>query len=601
MSRFDFNQSPFDTLTQHERDQLEKSVDIEFFAEKSCIIGPQSPVNELYVVIKGMVCELADEETVAVYQANDAFDAKALMTGFTAHHFIVHEEALVFTLPKAVVLSLTESNKRFGAYFYSSIAQKFSTQATQEGNPELQTLMTATIRDVGTREPVIVAGSITIKEAAGVMKTRKVKSLLVQHDEQMGITTTTDFRDVIVADIPTHTPLSDLCEFRLLTVDIDEYLFNALLIMTKSNIRRLVVTEQGKPKGILAQVDILSYFSNHSHLIAQKLEQATSLEHLADIARQITRLVQILSGHGVKPPQLGKLVQTLNARLFERAWQLIAPRELIERSCLIVMGSEGRGEQILKTDQDNALIVEDEINPAELAELCERFSSTLSSFGYPPCPGGIMVNHAEWRFTPTSLKQQLHQWIHSGTTAHLMNLAIFMDAEAVAGNKSLLEQAKQFINNSLKDDASFYSRFAKAIEQFDTPLGLFSHLLTKESNGKATLDLKKGGIFPIVHGVRSLSLEYGVRENNTFERIQALHTHSHLDREMADDLTQALTFFMGIKLKTGLQYLSREKRPDNQIEPSTLSTQERDLLKDALSIVKRFKSQLRHHFRLGSF
>ncbi|WP_199052560.1 putative nucleotidyltransferase substrate binding domain-containing protein [Aquitalea sp. ASV15] len=601
MSRFDFSHPPFDTLSPSEQQTLEKNADIQFFADEECLLSPSERVEALYVVLKGSVREMADDEVITLYRERDTFDARAMVAGQTPHRFVVHEEALVYTLPRDVVLALTEQNPRFGAYFYASVSEKFGSMAQRAGNRELQTLLTATVRDVGSRTPVFVDGHTSVREAAGVMKERKVKSVLVRHDGKLGIFTTTDFRDIVLKEIPGSTPLAELCRFELLTVDVGDFLFNALLIMTRRNIRRLVVTDNGEAIGILSQVDILSYFSNHSHLIAQRLERADTLDELADIAGQITRLVQILFSHGVKAPQLGRLVQTLNARLFARTWQLLAPPALQENSCLLVMGSEGRGEQILKTDQDNALILRDGFHHPDLPAICEAFSAALARFGYPPCQGQIMVNNAAWRLSESQLQQQIHQWVYQPDGQALMNLAIYVDAEAVAGDASLLARSHDALLRQLRDDASFFSRFARAIEQFDTPLGLFSHLLTKERNGKAVLDLKKGGIFPLVHGVRSLALEHGLSQCNTFDRLHALAEAGHLDKELASEIAEALSFLLTLKLSQGLQQLSLGQLPGNQIEPDQLSTLERDLLKDALGVVKKFRAQLRHHFRLGSF
>ena len=601
MSRFDFSHPPFDTLTLREQETLEKHADIQFFADEECLLGPHDRVEALYVVLKGSVREMAGDEIITLYRERDTFDARAMVAGQTPHRFVVHEEALLYTLPRDVVMALTEQNPRFGAYFYASVSEKFGSMAQRAGNRELQTLLTATVRDVGSRTPVFVDGDTSVREAARVMKAKKVKSVLVRHDGKLGIFTTTDFRDIVLNEVPGTTPLAGLCRFELLTVDVGDFLFNALLIMTRRNIRRLVVTEEGEAIGILSQVDILSYFSNHSHLIAQRLERADTLEELAEIAGQITRLVQILFSHGVKAPQLGRLVQTLNARLFARTWQLLAPPVLQQNSCLLVMGSEGRGEQILKTDQDNALILRDGFNHPELPALCDAFSAALASFGYPPCQGQIMVNNAAWRLTESQLQQQIQQWVYQPDGLALMNLAIYVDAEAVAGDASLLERSHNYLLQQLRDDASFFSRFARAIEQFDTPLGLFSHLLTKERNGKAVLDLKKGGIFPLVHGVRSLALEHGLAQCNTFDRLHALSEAGHLDKELASEIAESLSFLLTLKLSQGLQQLSLGQLPGNQVEPDQLSTLERDLLKDALAVVKKFRAQLRHHFRLGSF
>lgn len=600
MSRFDFTHPPFTHLSQHERLALEGAADIVFFDNDEVIMAPGDSVDSLYVLIKGVVREMADDEVLAVYHAQDTFDARAMVAGVATQRLVVHEEALAYCLPRSVVMQLTESNPRFGAFFYASVSQKFGALAQNAGTRELQTLLTATVRDACSRLPVFADGQDSVLDAARLMKQRKSKSILVRHMGQLGMFTTTDFRDTILNELPSSTPLHQVCHFNLITTDIDGFLFDALLTMTQRNIRRLVVMDQGEPVGILAQVDILSYFSNHSHLIAHKLERADTLDELQDIAGQITRLVGILSSHGVKAPQLGRLVQALNARLFERTWQLIALPEVVANSCLIVMGSEGRGEQILKTDQDNALIIRDGYDHPTITGACQAFSDALARFGYPPCPGRIMVNNPQWCQHEQGMRDQLYRWLYLPDADSLMNLAIFVDAEAVAGDHALLAQSKHYLHSLLSDDESFYARFARAIEQFDTPLGFFAQLLTREQNGEATLDIKKGGIFPIVHGIRSLALRHNIAANNTFERLQRLAENGHLEREFANDINETLAFLLGLRLSHGLADLEDGRPASNLIRPGKLSTLEKDLLKDALALVKKFKSLLRHQFRLGA-
>ncbi|TDR73607.1 putative nucleotidyltransferase substrate binding domain-containing protein [Paludibacterium purpuratum] len=600
MTRFDFDHPPFDSLSHAERQQLEQSADIVYFAPDTPIIGPGQVIDSLYVVIKGTVCESTDDETLARYRAQDSFDARAMVAGHSPHRFVAEEEALLFALPRQQVLALTECNAAFGAYFYSSVSQKMGTLAQRAGSRELQTLFTATVRDVGCRAPVFVDGGLSIREVARCMKQARSKSVLVQDGARLGIFTTTDFRDIILDGTPVDTPVAQCARFELLCIDIDDFLFDALLLMTQRNLRRLVVKENGRAVGMLSQVDVLSYFSNHSHLIAQRLERAESLDELVQAASQVTRLVQILSGHGVRPPQLGRLVQTLNGRLFARAWQLIAPPALVSASCLLVMGSEGRGEQILKTDQDNALLLPDGTDFPELAAACDALSAALARFGYPPCPGSVMVDNPVWRLSSEALRARIRQWVHQPSGEGMMQLAIFLDAEPVSGDSRLLSAGRDYLRQLLQDDASFYARFARAIEQFDTPLGLFAQLQTRSRDGRDLLDLKKGGIFPLVHGLRALALEYGIDDTSSQGRADRLAQSGHLDPVLAGDIREALSFLLQLRLQHGLQQLSRQQPIDNLIEPSGLSTLERDLLKDALAVVKRFKTQLRHHYRLGS-
>ncbi|WP_215781459.1 putative nucleotidyltransferase substrate binding domain-containing protein [Paludibacterium sp. B53371] len=600
MNRFDFTAPPFDSLTPAERQELEQSADIVYFAADSLIMGPGQSIDALYVVIKGVVCELADEEVLSRYRQQDSFDARAMVAGQGPHRFVAEEECLLFALPREQVLSLTERNPAFGAYFYSSVSKKMGALAQRTGTRELQTLLTATVRDVGCRSPVFVEGSQSIRDVAATMKQQRSKSVLVREGSRLGIFTTTDFRDIILEGVPVEAAVAEHCQFELLCIDIDDFLFDALLLMTRRNLRRLVVREQGEPVGLLSQVDVLSYFSNHSHLIAQRLERAGNLEELAQAAGQITRLVQILSGHGVRPPQLGRLVQTLNSRLFSRTWQLLAPAELFQASCLLVMGSEGRGEQILKTDQDNALLLPDETDFPMLEAVCEAFSAALARFGYPPCPGKIMVNNPDWRLTRQALRERIRQWINQPSGEGMLQLAIFVDAEAICGDSHLLQEGRHYLQRLLKDDAGFHARFALAIEQFDTPLGLFAKLQTRERDGREWLDLKKGGIFPLVHGLRALALEHGIEEPSSQARATRLAAAGHLDPTLASDIQEALSFLLQLRLQHGLQQLERQMPVDNLIEPAALSTLERDLLKDALAVVKRFKTHLRHHYRLGS-
>ena len=216
---------------------------------------------------------------------------------------------------------------------------------------------------------------------------------------------------------------------------------------------------------------------------------------------------------------IARLVQDLNARLFERAWSLIAPPDLLANSCLFVMGSEGRGEQLLKTDQDNGLILRDGYAaPADLEAICQRFSQALASFGYPECPGHIMVSNPQWRKSTGDFSQMVQQWLLMPSPDSLMNLAIFLDAHAVCGDAHLLTDVQQSLMRLATDNDAMLARFASAIDAFGNSQGWWNRLLGLDEG----LHLKKEGIFPIVHGVRSLALANHLDEKGTVARIDEL-------------------------------------------------------------------------------
>jgi CBS domain-containing protein len=370
-------------------------------------------------------------------------------------------------------------------------------------------------------------------------------------------------------------------------------------MMLRHRVHRLVVAEGDKVVGVLEALDVFSFLSNHSHMITLQIEAAQDLEALANAASKFTRTIALLFRGGTRVNLIARLVQELNARLFEKTWQLIAPPELVMNSCLFVMGSEGRGEQLLKTDQDNGLILRDGyVPPDNLDALCQRFSQALLSFGYPECPGHIMVSNPQWRDSAAAFGQKVQQWLLMPNPDSLMNLAIFMDAHTVCGDAQLLHQVQEAVMRLATDNDIMLGHFAAAIDAFGASQGWWNRLLGLENN--ASLNLKKEGIFPLVHGIRSLALAHRIQDTNTVARIEALVAVSALSEEMATDLTQSLLFLMGLRLKSGLADWEMQRQISGGVEVDKLSSLDRDLLKDALAVVKKFKAQLRYRFKLGN-
>ncbi|MDO4225920.1 DUF294 nucleotidyltransferase-like domain-containing protein [Neisseria sp.] len=600
MERFDFNYAPFNYLSNPERVMLQKAVDIAFFHNGESIIRPEEPIEFLYVVMKGLVKEIgADGDVVSLYHPRDTFEARGLIEGVSHHQFVVEEEALVYTIPKDVVLKIIESNPRFGAYCYASVADKFASLSNSKNESEFESLFTAKVRDAYRDNPTWLEGGDSVFRAAEVLKERKTKSALVRHEGRIGVFTESAFRDIVIAGAPSSDAIHNWAAFNLISIDIDDFVFNALLRMTTFKIQRVVVTENGQPIGTLEQIDVLAYFSNHSHLVAQRLERAKTIDELVDIAGQMTDSIRLLRNNGVRAPQLAQLMQVLNSSLFEKAWRILAPADLYDNSCLIVMGSEGRGEQILKTDQDNALILRESVNPEEAAEVAEQFSATLARLGYPPCPGKIMVNNPAWRKTLPEFKKMVSGWCHAPDGEAMMNLAIFIDAKAVAGDVGMLAEVKEHLQKRMINDAGMLMAFARAVDQFESQSkGFFSQLLNR--GGSEKMDIKKMGQFPVVHGIRALSLEARIEETNTFERIRHLVQLNIIDEALGQDVAEALSYIMDLRFSANLHILESGSGTPNQVDFANLSTLERDLLKDALQVVKRFKNVIRHHFHITS-
>jgi CBS domain-containing protein len=468
-----------------------------------------------------------------------------------------------------------------------------------ESQREMLSLVTARVRDTFVRKPLTVDGALDLVSVCRELSARHATHALVADGARLGIFTTTDLRDALLRDVPPQQlAVRDVARFELIDVQADAEIFEALWLMVRHRVHRLLVRDGEQVLGVLGQLDLVSFVANHSHIIAQQIDDASTVDDLREAALRVDQLVALLHGSGIRIERITRLVTELNRRLFARLWAQIAPPELLANSCLLVMGSEGRGEQILKTDQDNALLLRDGFEFAGLDDVARAFAAALDAFGYPPCPGGIMLTTPLWRQPLSAFRESLRQWLYGHDPEGPMNLAIFFDAAAVAGDESLLKAARDHLDSIAAGHDPYLARFAAAADQFSEGGGLWQRLTTKRDD--QPLDLKKLGTFPIVHGVRALSLQYAVREQGTAARLKQLQEQGRIDETLARDLLDALHFLMGLRLSHQLRQRAGGARPGNEVRPSELGALEREPLHDALAIVKRFRLFLRQHFRFDN-
>ena len=599
---FNFRSSPFDCLDAAEQQIVRDNVDIAYFRPDETILAPGIEPSHLVVLIKGHVSQFEAQELVATYGPEDCFDGRALVSGRASGRFVATEEVVAYQIAKAAVNTLISCNATFGALLFSDLSAKLGALAQRHSQRELHVLTTSRVDEAFLRPAHVIDGAASIVEAAGAMQSHRTSSVLVRDGDRLGIFTNTGLQRAVVDGRQLQSlAVREMATFKLVTIAPDAPIFDALALMIQHQVHRLVVVQDESVVGLLEQLDLLSYLSNHSYLITVQIVQAQDLEALRVQAERITRFVTLLYRGGTRVGQIGKLVQALNAKLFERAWQLVAPAALVAQSCLFVMGSEGRGEQLLKTDQDNGLILRDgaDVEEADVAQACQRFSAALRLFGYPDCPGGIMVSNPAWRRSARDFTSVVRNWLLRPDPEGLMALAIFIDAHAVTGDASLLSGVRAEVDRLVSADDALLGRFTAAIDSFPgSPGGWWNRLLRIGDEDDQTIDLKKAGIFPIVHGVRSLALRDHVRATATAARLEALVAGGRLPDAMASELMDSLNFMMGLKLKAGLTELEAQCPVSGAVRIDRLGSLERDLLRDALAVVKRFKALVRHQFML---
>ena len=602
---FNFAASPFDCLTPDEQALVRDGVDIAYFPEGAVVLDAGSAPTHLFVIIKGHVVQTEGDEVLASYGPDDSFDGRALVAGRAGSRFTVAEELIAYQLARETVGELIARNTAFGALLFSDLGHKLGTLAQRADRHELQSLTLARVDQAYLRAAHVVDAATDIVSVVRLFHAERTTSVLVSGLPQggLGIFTGTTLQRAILDGRPLERlAVGEFASQPVFTVRADDQLGDALVVLLRARVHRLAVLDaQGQVLGILEALDLFSFLANHSHLITVQIEQAADLQALEQAAAQITRLVAALHRGGTRIALMARLVQQLNARLFERAWQMLASPDLVAHSCLFVMGSEGRGEQLLKTDQDNGLLLRDGyVPPQDLDAICARFSAQLQRFGYPECPGGIMLSNPLWRGTVADFGRRVREWLILPSPQGLMHLAIFLDAHAVAGDAALLAQVRRDLMALALDSDAQVARFASAVDAFAHEPGSWWERLLGRGDEGAPVHLKKAGIFPIVHGVRSLALAHHIAATGTAERLAALVAEGVLDEVQGRELLEGLHFLMGLRLQAGLAEIDLGRPVTGHVDPARLSSLERDLLKDTLAVVRRFRGLLRQRLRLDA-
>ncbi|MGK0255910.1 MAG: CBS domain-containing protein [Arcobacteraceae bacterium] len=594
---------PFDCLESKELEVVCSHLDIVYFKNDIEVLTQHMKVEFLYFIIKGVVQEKNEEEVVSVYVENEFFNPLILIRNEIKHTYITVQETICYMLPKDIFLKYMYQNEKVESYFFSTISEKLNNSIQNEKSKELLSFAIAKVEDAFIQKPIYVNEGETIHNTVNRLIDNKVESMLVERaDGEIGIVTDSDLvKKAMYHRLDLDTPVSEIATYGLESISASDFLFNAQLIMSKKKLKRLLVKRGDEILGTLDIVSLNSFFASHTHSTGSLLDNAISLEELKDASTRFIRTIRTLYEKGVKVRFISKLISQLNEKLFEKLFDLTAPEELKKNSCLLIMGSEGRSEQILRTDQDNALILRDgfEMSKDDIMAYTKSYTQNLLDFGYPLCDGNIMVSNPFWVKSQKEFKDIIFEWITKPCEEGFMNLAIFNDAVAIAGDTELLNKVKAYQFKISENTNTFYSFFAKPIISFETPLGLFSDFVVDKSLHKDELDLKKGGIFPIVHGVRSLAIEKQIKETSTFERLKELHYLGVIDKEFKNELIEAFNYLLMLRLKFRLAKIDNHKELDNYINPSKLSILEKDLLKDCLKIVNKFKKFIIFHFKLN--
>lgn len=459
-------------------------------------------------------------------------------------------------------------------------------------------------RNVATCDP-----DDTVLKVAGVMRDLRISSVIIcKGNNPVGIVTDRDLRNKVVACgiAPGTIAAKDIMNAPLITVSENDFIFEALYRISKNGIHRICVVDQDdRLTGIITVTDIMRLQTHSPQKLVRDIDQAATLLELKQYHEKIQDLVLHLVETGIQPRELVKMIALLNDQLLLRLIELLSARhfsDLTDKFAFIVLGSEGRREQTLTTDQDNAIVYADDLGREDLARLetfSEKLIDGLIEIGVPPCAGGIMAKNAFWRRSFSEWQRTLDEWLIKPHPENILNASMFFDLRTVYGDPELGHALKNHMIEHFRREKVFLAYSAANIIRFKPPLGLFGGIKVEHGDEhKGQIDIKKAGIFAITEGVKALAMESGIMECGTRARGWLLHDLGVLKQNVAENLDATYNFLVFLRLRSQVESIQAGKTPDNYITLARLNHMEKGRLKIAFEEVNAFQEWLRVHFRV---
>ena len=617
------NVPPFQFLPASELTTLAGTMSLEYFPKGTVILrAGRRASDSLYVVQKGGVqlalrTEIGKELILDMRSEGEIFGVLSLMGRDVARLDVTAiEDTLCYTIPAEEVQRLTTHHAEVAEYLFRTSVTRYMDRSLNELRQQTQLmgdserlLYSLPIRDAIKDPPVVCRETATIRDAARIVSAAKATCLFVVDagGRPTGIVTDRDFADQVVArGKPADLPVTEIMSSPVTTVDSNQPLFQALLVMLSRDIHHVLVTEDGLPKGVLTNHDLLLLQGKSPLSLRRHVDEQRTLEGIAGAQKRIVALFPLLMREGAKASHITRVAAEINDRVMARILDLahaeFGPPPV--PYCWVTFGSEGRCEQTFKTDQDNALIYSDVT--ADNIDVVDKYFTSLAAFasdalercGYPRCTGGYMASNPFWRQSLNAWKQYFSEWIDGGKRRSVEDALIFFDMRPVAGDVSLFESLAAHNRDLLQNATLFKSVLAFISTEHKPPLGFFrTFVVERTGDHKDELDLKMHGAGPIINAARLFALDSGIRHTNTVDRLTALESVEGQDPKLMRDLRDAFEFLMLLRLECQLRQTRSGEALNNYVKPESLTALQRSLLKETFQTIVRTQGVIEAKFR----
>ena len=590
--------APFEQLPEETIVNIVSHISICYITAGQALPPQHIETPSFFIVRKGALNYVDQNgDLIGKYGEGDICTVFCYPEKYASISVTAEEDCLLYALDKQKLLGALITEPHIISFFEQSAEERLKNKVSslQEEAVVNSTLTNTGVDQLYQSPAATINQHQSIAETAQKMTELGFSCLVVVDDENQvkGIVTDKDFRRRCIAGgISPAQPISEIMTPDISMLDIRHTAFDALIAMTSRHIHHLPITDQGKLAGMLTITDLMHFEGQNAINLTSLIHKASSVDELAEISELIPKLQVKMARLGTPAEQVGKSISAITMaftiRLIEIAEELYGKAPV--PYAWVAAGSQARQEQMAQSDQDNALIIDDSMQP-EHAPWFERLArfvcDGLAQCGFIHCPGNVMAMNEQWRQTESQWHQYFHDWIEKPSPKALMHCSIFFDLTTVHGDKQLLNRVQGKMLAKTQKASLFIAHLSKNALQFTPPLGFFrDFVLISNGKNKKTMDLKHNAIAPIVDLARIYALQEGITSVNTIERIrQAAGTRS-ITKDSAANLIDAFEFLTTLRLTHQANQLQAGDKADNFLSLKEISRLEREYLKDAFKVIK---------------
>jgi CBS domain-containing protein len=578
---------PFSFLSDPDLDIIVSALDVALF-EKDKIIHKKGRISEyVYVIFSGLVGLFDEEAAVDYLSRGEIFGILSLYGNPLNSTAKAVEDTVCYLVATEQFKVIFDANERFASFFTTFINRRFRSFKTIASDKKIveEASFVLEVERIIYKKPVICHADLTISGVASEMEKNAVSSIIVVDDDlhPIGILTHKDLSKVIIHGDKTDR-VARFMSSPVKTITERATIFDAFTKMIDAGIDHLVVTKAGKVFGVVTRKDIQIHLEPSFSIVKlfRKVRRATSIDELNTVFDALRLSISKIAMTGPNFFDLTRMLGSVHDAVVAKVIDIHINRYPRDQFAWIHMGSSGRKEEIIATDQDNALICRE----GDFAELAGIVNGSLADIGFPKCPGNYMASNSKWNQPLPVWKDYFRQWFADPDPDNIRYLSVFLDMRPVYGETALYDELLESIRSMVTREA--VTLLVQDAIEIKPPLGVFGILGLHKG-----VDLKIYGIYPIANGARALALDDGILEvTNTRERLEALSASRMISNQMCHDLIESYGFLQDLRLGHHARGVLNQSQPNNRVTGKELAKIDLLLLKESLKVVSEFQEFL---------